>query len=212
MYFLARMRTLVLNVVCCCWLMFGGTTNAAIISLTNTGAAGELGDDLEGITSGGPFATGIAGLGISVTSVEADGTGEVLNPNSSSLGVNDGPTGDDTDQFDADSNESVTFRFDQAVVVNNIDFVGFGGAEAFEFDGIAITGSDPNLSGSIFTFTTPYDIAANADFTLRATAGTIGIEAFDVTVTAVPEPSSMVVLGLGTFVVFRQRRKRSTAA
>lgn len=199
----------------CSGVLLNSSAKGAIIRLDNTGVGAAL-DEINvgdiGTVTAGPHATAIPGLNITVTALGADGTGEDVNTTATSLGINAGGP-DDTDAFDSALNEFVTFRFDKAVTVSQLDFTTFDAGETFEFDGVTITNGDlSNGTLDTFDFAMPHAIAANADFTLRATTGTIGIEAFDVTVSAVPEPSSVCLLSLGAFVVFRRRRKQSAAA
>jgi len=145
---------------------------------------------------------------MTVSALGADGNNETVNASADSLGIN-AQGNDATDEFDSALNEFVTFHFDQDVTVSQLDFVNFDAAETFDFAGVTINNVDlTDGTTDIFDFTTPLAIAANTDFTLQATAGTIGIAAFDVSVAAVPEPSTLGLLGLGAFVAFRRRRKR----
>ncbi|WP_162027695.1 MULTISPECIES: PEP-CTERM sorting domain-containing protein [unclassified Lentimonas] len=148
------------------------------------------------------------GLTLTVVGLNSD-TGSsdpTLNSTATSMGIN--ATGDaDTDAYEAVFNQSVTFKFNQDVEVYQLDFTTFDSGEVFNFAGTTITNSAlSNGTLDTFDFSTPLLINANTNFTLQATAGTIGIEAF--TISAVPEPGTYALLSgicaLG-FVMLRRR-------
>lgn len=173
---------------------------AATLLLTG---AGGLGATLDGATSGTFLVPEISGLTITVVSVSSNAvSGNVLNSTAASFGINDGASGDDTDEFDASVNESVTFSFNKEVQITLVDFVNFGSGESFNFAGQSIASSD--LSSSVYTFLTPLTIAANTSFTLSATSGTVGIEGIDLTV--IPEPSAALFGAVGFLALLRRRR------
>ena len=191
------------------------------IVLQNSGADLTTGDNLDGIDSGSVPAVvsvfEIGGLNITVSGIGGTGSGSnELNSLANSLGVdNSGVTpeaGDDSDQFDSAFNESVTFQFDQAVVITQLDFVGFEADETFVFGGATINTIDlANNTTDIFNFVTPLSIPAFTDFSLAATAGTIGIEAITLTTESapvVPEPGSFSLLGLVGLIGLATKRRK----
>ena len=191
------------------------------IVLQNSGADLTTGDNLDGIDSGSVPAVvsvfEIGGLNITVSGIGGTGSGSnELNSLANSLGVNNSgvtvAAGDDSDQFDSAFNESVTFQFDQAVVITQLDFVGFEADETFVFGGATINTIDlANNTTDIFNFVTPLSIPAFTDFSLAATAGTIGIEAITLTTESapvVPEPGSFSLLGLVGLIGLATKRRK----
>ena len=191
------------------------------IVLQNSGADLTTGDNLDGIDSGSVPAVvsvfEIGGLNITVSGIGGTGSGSnELNSLANSLGIdNSGETvaaGDDSDQFDSAFNESVTFQFDQAVVITELDFVGFEADETFVFGGTTINTIDlANNTTDIFNFETPLSIPAFTDFSLAATVGTIGIEAITLTTESapvVPEPGSFSLLGLVGLIGLATKRRK----
>ena len=165
--------------------------------------AGGLGATLDGATSGTYAVPEISGLTITVVSVSSNAaSGDALNSTATSFGINDGASGDDTDEFDAGVNEVATFSFNKDVTITLIDFVNFGSDDAFNFAGQAIAFSD--LSSSDYTFSTPLEISANTSFSLSATLGTAGIRGIELT--AVPEPSTALLGAFGMLALLRRRR------
>ena len=150
------------------------------------------------------------GLIMSATAF-ADGEGEAFNATSSSFGVNDGPTGDTTAEFD--QNEGFTFSFSQDVTLDSLTVSSFGGdsSGSLDFDGGA------NITSIAATgLTSLSDTTVSSGTLLRFTS--TGISAFSlsniVVTSAVPEPSSFAALaGLAMlgFVGSRRRRAVSTA-
>ena len=185
------------------------SSHADTIVLDSSGT-GALLDGIDLASVGTPAATvavtEIPGLNITVEGINSSFANPEVNVTGTSLGIN--PDGDDdTDAFDSAGSESVTFSFDQAVTISQLDFTNFTAGEVFEFAGISITNADlSNGTTDVFDFASPLALAAGQSFTLTATAGTIGIEGIHTT-TAVPEPTSAVLLGLaGLGLCVRRRR------
>jgi len=207
--------------------------SGGIIRLDNS--SGGLGELLDGITQDqiGSAAAGplvVPGLGsaadgfLSVTVMGLNGGGE-LNSTSQSLGINSIGS-DSTSRFDADFSEFVEFRFDRQIRIGQLDFTSFSAEEAFRIAGFDIAYDDlANKSTDIFLFSSPLTIPPNVPLQLQATAGQIGIEAWDLEFSpaatpdpdpnpgqaTVPEPSSLALMaglcvgiGCGT----RQRKHR----
>ena len=183
-------------------------SQAAIVRLDSTsGGLGELIDDYTSPTpSSMIIVPGISPeLNLTIIGFGPNGS---INSTQTSLGINAAGGGDDSDAFDV--GEFLTLRFDQDVTVSQLDFTTFQSGEMFEFAGFSISNGDlSNGTTDVFDFATPLAIAANTEFTMRATSGTIGIEAFDVHMTAVPEPTSIGFLTAASVLVIGLRRKRS---
>ena len=217
-------------------LAFGGLTNADIVIdfTTDSGfsamPATSTGDLLDGgfRDSQLPMMFDVVedttqGLQIIINSIssfdsalnDADTT---INGADTSFGVNSPtpPVGTESaSRFDVDAAETLVFSFNQDVFIENVDLGNLTGAEEFNFG--SQTGiSDANTNGSdIFDFTaggtTQGLFLAAGDTILVEAAGpagsSVGIQAIDVTVVAVPEPSSIAFLGLlGLGAIVRRRR------
>lgn len=195
------------------------TASATIIRLDNTGGGvnglGVLLDELQTSDIGTATATvnvpGFAGLTITLTGLATavPSSAPILNSTGTSLGIN--ASGDsNTERFESEFSQSATFQFNQAVEVSQLDFTAFESGDKFSFFGTTISNGDlSNGTTDIFDFSTPLTIAANTNFSLSATAGTVGIEALDIALaTAVPEPSHLVLITmLGISVVVGRRRR-----
>jgi hypothetical protein len=184
-------------------VLAAASSHGATIVLTNTGGLGALIDEV----SSGTFAVPeISGLSVTIVSIASTGTGSgtlELNSSSTSFGINSlGTTSDDAAAFDAALSETTTISFNKEVKITKIDFVSFGATDVFMFAGQSIASS--NLSSSVYTFSTPLTIAANTSFSLYATSGTIGLESIDLT--AIPEPSTTLLGGIGFLLLLRRRR------
>ena len=146
----------------------------------------------------------IPGLNLTVASVGP--AGSIVNGTASSFGLNSPGSGDEAALFDVDAAESLTFTFDQDVLIQNIALNSFTGDEGFSAGGVSFVNGD--APGNVFTFADGgLSLAAGSGFTLAAAgpAGTIvGVNGIDVVV--VPEPSSLALLGLGGLMAGRRRR------
>jgi hypothetical protein len=145
----------------------------------------------------------IVGLDLTVTAIAGSGTD--LNVTASSLGVNAGDAGDNTERFDALFGESTTWEFDKAVKISQLDFTAFESGDVFVFGGTNINNVDLSSGTTdIYDFSTPLSIAANTGFTLQATTGSVGIEG--ITLTVVPEPTLFALFALSCIGLLRPRR------
>ena len=193
----------------------GSVANAdVVVQLTNDGATGALLDMGTSLADGiDPFLipeaqTLFPGLTLAVdgTTNAASGT---FNGTGGSFGVNSAG-GDDSQRQDVDFEETLTFTFNQDILITQVDFSSFGDDANVLFGGVLIEGGQ-----NIFTFDTPLAVTAGVgvDFAVSLSdtgvAGTgvdVGIEDFTIAV-AVPEPSSLAVLGLLSGVAAIRRRR-----
>lgn len=145
--------------------------------------------------------------GIQVTLAANDG---VVNATGTGLGVNDSNSGDDTDGLDTlNLPETLTISFDVDVVFNDISVVSVGSNDALSTNFNGSSGADINSSG-----THTYGTVLLAGQTLvlmaiepNAPTANNGVTITQFTVTAVPEPSSAALLGLGGLALVLRRRK-----
>lgn len=181
------------------------SSQAALVRLDTAGST--TGDNLDGVSTVPTTVTvvEVAGLTLTVHAITGNGTGSELSATGESLGIDAGAEGDDRVAFDASFNEAVTFSFNQAVSISQLDFSDFDNGDVFEFGSTVITFADLTATNSdLYDYSSPLLLAANEQFTIRATSGTVGIETMDLTV--VPEPSSTALLGLGGLALILRRR------
>lgn len=181
------------------------SSQAALVRLDTAGST--TGDNLDGVSTVPTTVTvvEVAGLTLTVHAITGNGTGSELSATGKSLGIDAGAGGDDRVAFDASFNEAVTFSFNQAVSISQLDFSDFDNGDVFEFGSTVITFADLTATNSdVYDYSSPLLLAANEQFTIRATSGTVGIETMDLTV--VPEPSSSALLGLGGLALILRHR------
>ncbi len=156
-------------------------------------------------------------IGITIHVVEIEGllitarsggTGQVLNVTNTSLGINaDGS--DDTDAFE--DGEWVVFAFNKAVRINQIDFNLFDAGENFT---LAVEGVDPQViafddlsNKTSDQYDSAFLIPANTDMALFTTGTSIiGLDAMDVTLETIPEPTVLGLVGLSGLGLLSVRR------
>lgn len=188
------------------------TTNAATSFPTVTGPGGTNESSI----------TSVAVDGVTLTLTEAGGNaGGVSGSNDSGGGI--GVTGGGS--FNINGSESLTLTFNQDVYLDQLSFAGFSFGESVDI-AIPSLSIATNIAGNQ-VFTTPVAgivPAANAtgDFTLNFTAETFDLSTGDtivitagsgssilvdsVSVTAIPEPGSLALLGLGATFMIRRKR------
>lgn len=141
-----------------------------------------------------------------------------INATSSSLGVNESGSGDDTDELDGDNGlESILISFNSPgsiskIELDSISVNGFSGSDEGEF---VIDGNVIAVTNGTNSFTSPFDLRSNS-FLVRytdtdAALGTgFGLQTLtlDITVAAVPEPSSFGIAALCLCAITGRRRRR----
>ena len=185
---------------------------------------GTLGASLDGLsTATNDIAVpGFATLSIDIVSLSSNVVGSTVTLNGLASGTQrfgidlssrTSGQGDDTDQFDATFEESVVFRFKEAVTINTLNFVSFDNGDEFEVANQTFTFSDLDNQSSQFIDLTDGSgstimLAANETFMLEAKSGSIGLQSIDVTLSAVPEPSSLLIVSVFAISpLFSRKRK-----
>lgn len=169
----------------------------------NSTTAGTTGAAIDGQTSGSFAVPEVSGLTVTIQSISTTSTPGVPNSTASAFGINSSGAGDDSSAFDADFIESLTLSFNQAVTITSFKLGSFTGTDAFTFAGTAIVDSDAD-GNNVYTFSTPIAIAANTNFSLGATTGTVSFE--NIVLTVIPEPSAALLGGIGLIALLRRRR------
>ena len=146
-----------------------------------------------------------------------------VNSSGAGLGVNS-PTpvvgSENASRFDVDAAESLTFVFNEDVTLISIDLTSFSGEEEFTAAGVDFANDEAtNLAGlptsdssDVFTFAGGgISLPAGTSFSLEAggpAGSSVGLEALTIDFTpAVPEPSSIALLGLFGLSAVARRRK-----
>ncbi|MCP4890998.1 MAG: PEP-CTERM sorting domain-containing protein [Rubripirellula sp.] len=193
-----------------------------VIRLDNS--SGALGERLDGIAvtdlgtpSAGPYLVpGFPSLSVLVADLGGAGVSFSANSTLAGMGVNSVGR-DEPARFDSLFDEEISLSFSNRVVVHQLDFRHFGQGEIFEFAGAFIQNEDLSDGRTdVFDFVTPWTIEAATPFTMRATVGSIGIEAITLELAdqepvlpnaAVPEPSTLVMFAtLGLSCLGLRRR------
>lgn len=200
-----------------------GQANADVIFFTNDApvtaapSTGGLLDTGTNISTDLPLTVSVVeipGLFLTVDAATSfDPSSTTINASGTSFGLNSPTPADGTEnasRFDVDAEESLTFSFSQDVTILNADFINFTNPETFSFGGVTIT--QPELDASnIFTFANGgLVVPANTGILLEAggpAGSSVGLVSIEI-VTAIPEPTSLALLGFGSVVMIVRRRRR----
>jgi len=113
--------------------------------------------------------------------------------------------------FDVDLSETLTIAFSQGVTILGVKFNSFTGSETFSFGGISIADGDADGSNNYVFTGGGLTVGANVGVVLEAggpTGSSVGIESITIDdVTAIPEPSSVAMLGVGGVLMWIRRRR-----
>jgi len=193
--------------------MICSSASAAIVDFRSGGNLGSLaGFDLNDSPPQTFSIPGFSSLSITFESISSSSAGARINSNADRFGVDSTGSGsgtDDSDEFESSLLEIATFSFNQAVRITELDFVSFDDNEEFQFAGLTIAGTAMNLNGFdvLDLSSSPIVLAADQSFSMQATSGSIGFQ--NMNVTAVPEPSALlIVAGFGFFGALKYRRRR----
>jgi len=193
------------------------SASGAVIDLTTGGTGASLDEvnagDLNFTTAvlEEPFAT--AGVTVTVTAfvglaAPSPSTPDDVNANGTSLGINSGtgaPSGESASEFDP--GESLSFLFNTDLLVSEVGFTSVTGSDAGTLQigatsyGLTAGSTD---SGSDWVFGSPLLVTAGTLFTVTGGTGTFGLEFIDA---VIPEPASLVLVGLGSLSMLARRRR-----
>ena len=203
-------------------LAFAGLANADFINFTTTTSLGPSnahaalnGQALSSLPINIPIAgnADFPNLSITVTSATSGGsalTDAVFAGVGTRFGITSGanPDGTNTDGTNNSlgGSEGFTFTFSEDVNISQAQFGSLGTNESINFGTFGLLVDDPANASDLYSF--DLDVAAGEAFTISGAAGNVGIRTITFApVAAVPEPSSVALLGLlGLGAVARRRR------
>lgn len=195
------------------------TTHGGIINFdfaVTGGATNQAGADLDGLATG---TTSVTANGITVTLTAIASSGVFNQTGDPNFGINADPSGDLTDAFDNGAGvteeigffltssspaivEFVSIDLDRLTVAGEAASLVFAGGSTF-------TVTPDNTTGGLFTLDAPETVTSDQLVTFGfLSGGGFGLERITLNVTAIPEPSSAIMLMMcAVFGTVRRRRR-----
>lgn len=178
------------------------TVDGLVLTVTDL-VAPTFDDEFTAITGSVSAAAGDPGLQLNINGSNSLGVASPELPN--------GVFGNETDVFN--TGEAFSFTFDQDVVFTAIELEGVASGDLFEVlvDGTSVvsgaaTEGFQTLSGlDGLTIASGSEVTFAADGPLAST--NFAVETFTVEIVAVPEPTSLALLGLGGMLICARRKR-----